>query len=265
MSHPGRDGFRPDPPPGGWPRSSSNNRGPWVSAHAIAMDRRYRFSRHVYDVTRRYSLLGRDKLLDKVVTGPATATLEVGCGTARNLVKLASRREPGRLYGLDASHEMLATAERSVRLVSKGHSGGEGIVLRQGLAEDLDARRMFGRADRFDTILFSYCLSMVPSWSDALRAAMANLRPGGVILIVDFWDQQDLPALFAAGLRRWLARWHAGYRPELHDALIGLGRSGRAEVQIESVARRYAYLATVRPTGGDQVVASLTAAETPNR
>jgi hypothetical protein len=86
-----------------------------------------------------------------------------------------------------------------------------------------------------------------------------------VILIVDFWDQRELPPLFAAGLQRWLARWHAGYRPELHDALIGLGRSGRAEVRIESIARRYAYLATVRPTSNEQVVAALTAAETPNR
>ena len=66
------------------------------------MDRRYRFSRHLYDVTRRYSLLGRDKLLDQVVTDRSSATLEVGCGTARNLLQLASRPEPGRLYGLDA-------------------------------------------------------------------------------------------------------------------------------------------------------------------
>lgn len=250
MSHPGRDGFRPDPPPGGWPRSSSNNRGPWVSAHAVAMDRRYRFSRHFYDVTRRFSLLGRDKLLDKVVTGPSTATLEVGCGTARNLLELASRQEPGNLYGLDASHEMLATAERSIRRFTRREPRRPVIVLRQGLAEELDARRMFGCGDRFDTIFFSYCLSMVPAWPEALLAAMANLKPGGVILIVDFWDQQDLPALFAAGMRRCLTRWHPGYRPELHDALIGLGRSGRAEVQIESVARRYAYLATVRPMAG---------------
>jgi S-adenosylmethionine-diacylgycerolhomoserine-N-methlytransferase len=210
------------------------------------MDRRYRFSRHFYDVTQRFSLLGRDKLLDKVVTGPATATLEVGCGTARNLVKLASRREPGRLYGLDASHEMLATAERSVRRIAGDRPGGEGIVLRQGLAEDLDARRMFGCANRFDTIFFSYCLSMVPAWSDALRAALVNLRPGGVILIVDFWDQKDLPGVFAAGLKRWLAMFHVHYRPEVHDAIVDLGKSGRGTVEFESVARRYAYIASIQ-------------------
>ena len=267
MSHPGRDGFRPDPPPGGWPRSSSNNRGPLIAAHAVAMDRRYRFSRHFYDVTRRYSLLGRDKLLDKVVTSPATATLEVGCGTARNLLELAARSEPGRLYGLDASHAMLVTAERSIRRTLGHRPGGKGIVLRQGLAEDLDARRMFGCGDRFDTIFFSYSLSMTAAWPEALRAAFANLKPGGTLLIVDFWDQRDLPPLIAAGVKRCLALWRAGYRPDIHDALIGLGRSGRAEVRIESVARGYAYLATVRPTVGDErpSVAAITGSETPAR
>jgi hypothetical protein len=39
--------------------------------------------------------------------------------------------------------------------------------------------------------------------------------------------------------------FHVHYRPEVHDALAELGRSGRAEVSFESVARRYAYIATV--------------------
>ena len=68
------------------------------------MDSMYRFTRHIYDFTRRYYLLGRDRLLERVVTGPETATLEVGCGTARNLIKLGGRPFCGKLYGLDASH-----------------------------------------------------------------------------------------------------------------------------------------------------------------
>lgn len=191
------------------------------------MDRKYRYGRHVYDVTRRFTLLGCDKLLDRVITGPSTATLEVGCGTARNLLRLAARREPGRLYGLDASHAMLTTAERSIRRVAGREPGRAGVVLRQGLAEDLDARRMFGREERFDTIFFSYCLSMVPAWQQALRAAMANLSPGGVILIVDHWDQRDLPTAFSAGLRAWLFGRQAAEWPEVHQTLVGsAGRAG---------------------------------------
>jgi S-adenosylmethionine-diacylgycerolhomoserine-N-methlytransferase len=239
------------------PVSSSNNRGPVGPDHAAAMDRMYRLTRHVYDVTRRYYLLGRDRLLDRVVTARDSATLEVGCGTARNLIKLAQRPEPGLLYGLDASHEMLETAarsiERSLGLPSAPLPAGSGtdreaIVLRQGLAEQLDARRMFGREAPFDTIFFSYCLSMIPTWPGALEAAMANLRPGGHLLIVDFWDQGDLPAVFAAGLKRWLSLFHVHYRPEVHEALVQLGRSGRGDVHFESVARRYAYIASIRKT-----------------
>ena len=248
------------------PVSSSNNRRPGGVDHAAAMDRMYRMTRHVYDVTRRYYLLGRDRLLERVVTSRNTATLEVGCGTARNLIKLAQRPEPGQLYGLDASHEMLETAATSIektlgiaassgdsRLATSmagqtapGHAGREPIVLRQGLAEQLDAQRMFGRDEPFDTIFFSYCLSMIPTWPGAIDAAMANLRPGGHLLIVDFWDQKDLPGVFAAGLKRWLAMFHVHYRPEVHDAIVDLGTSGRGQVQFESVARRYAYIASIQ-------------------
>ena len=219
---------------------------PVAAGQALAMDRMYRLTRHVYDATRAYYLLGRDRMLSQVVTAPGTATLEVGCGTARNLIKLARRPEPGLLCGLDASQEMLNTAATSVARAGVPAAGHEPIRLRQGLAECLDRHGMFGREAPFDTIFFSYCLSMVPTWPGAIEAALANLRIGGQMLIVDFWDQGDLPRAFAAGLKAWLALFHVHYRPEVHDALVELGRSGRAEVRFESVARRYAYIATVR-------------------
>jgi len=213
---------------------------------AVAMDRMYRLTRHVYDVTRAYYLLGRDRMLAKVVTTPGTSTLEVGCGTARNLIKLARRPEPGLLCGLDASQEMLDTAAASIARAGVPAAGHERIRLRQGLAEQLDARAMFGRDEPFDTIFFSYCLSMVPTWPGAIEAALANLKTGGHLVIVDFWDQRDLPPVFAAGLKRWLAMFHVHYRPEVHDALAALGTTGRADVTFESVAKRYAYIASLR-------------------
>jgi S-adenosylmethionine-diacylgycerolhomoserine-N-methlytransferase len=231
---------------GSRPPVSSSNRHREAAGQAAAMDRMYRVTRHVYDATRRYYLLGRDRMLAKVVTGAGTATLEVGCGTARNLVKLARRPHPGMLYGLDASHEMLETAARSIARSRVPAAGLPPIVLRQGLAEQLDAQRMFGRSEPFDTIFFSYCLSMIPTWPGALEAALANLRTGGTLLIVDFWDQKDLPTPFAAMLKRWLAIFHVHYRPEVHRALADLGGSGRADVRFETVARRYAYIATIR-------------------
>jgi S-adenosylmethionine-diacylgycerolhomoserine-N-methlytransferase len=213
---------------------------------AVAMDRMYRVTRHIYDVTRAYYLLGRDRMLAKVVTNPSTATLEVGCGTARNLIKLARRAEPGLLCGLDASQEMLDTAAASIARAGVPAAGHERIRLRQGLAECLDAKTMFGRDEPFDTIFFSYCLSMVPTWPGAIEAAMANLKTGGHLVIVDFWDQKDLPEVFAAGLKKWLSLFHVHYRPEVHDALAALGTAGRADVTFESVKKRYAYIASLK-------------------
>jgi S-adenosylmethionine-diacylgycerolhomoserine-N-methlytransferase len=170
----------------------------------------------------------------------------VGCGTARNLIKLARRPDPGLLCGLDASQEMLDTAAASIARAGVPAAGHERIRLRQGLAERLDAKTMFGRDEPFDTIFFSYCLSMVPTWPGAIEAAMANLKTGGHLVIVDFWDQKDLPGVFAAGLKKWLSLFHVHYRPEVHNALAALGTSGRADVTFESVKKRYAYIASLK-------------------
>ena len=94
------------------PRSSSNNPGRSTADQAVAMDRMYRVTRHIYDVTRAYYLLGRDRMLAMVDTNPGTATLEVGCGTARNLIKLARRPDPGLLdrksTRLNSSHSSVS-------------------------------------------------------------------------------------------------------------------------------------------------------------
>jgi S-adenosylmethionine-diacylgycerolhomoserine-N-methlytransferase len=73
---------------------SAGEPGRAAGGQAAAMDRMYRFTRHVYDLTRRYYLLGRDRLLAQVPTSADTATLEVGCGTARNIIALARRPAP---------------------------------------------------------------------------------------------------------------------------------------------------------------------------
>ena len=115
-------------PAPGQPISSNPVRtGP--SEQAAAMDRMYRLTRHIYDLTRAYYLLGRDRMLARVATGPNTATVEVGCGTARNLIKLARRPAPGLLYGLDASHEMLETAAASITRAGVEASSVDAVIM----------------------------------------------------------------------------------------------------------------------------------------
>src|SRR5258705_12381745 len=67
------------------------NMGDWESraAHSVLMDKAYRRQRHFYDLTRKYYLLGRDRLLRQLNAKPGERVIEIGCGTARNLIRIA--------------------------------------------------------------------------------------------------------------------------------------------------------------------------------
>ncbi len=80
--------------------------------HAEKMDRIYKLQRHFYDLTRKFYLLGRDRLIEMMALKPGMNVLEIGCGTARNLIALAKKHPQIQFYGLDASREMLETAQK---------------------------------------------------------------------------------------------------------------------------------------------------------
>jgi S-adenosylmethionine-diacylgycerolhomoserine-N-methlytransferase len=208
-----------------------------AGGHAAMMDRMYRMQRHFYDVSRKYYLFGRDRLIARMPVGPGHHVLEVGCGTARNLICLARRHPEATFYGLDASDAMLATAGKKLA----GRGLRQQIQLRQGLAEELDPQAMFGRA-HFDAIFFSYSLSMIPTWQPALDVALQSLKPGGQLWIVDFWDQAELPGWFRQGLVRWLKLFHVEHRPELIGYLQTLPVKTGCTFTLESIGRGYAFL-----------------------
>ena len=206
------------------------------------MNAMYRWTRYVYDLTRKYYLLGRDRLLREMELRPGDRVLEIGCGTARNLIRLARQRPGIQCYGLDVSTEMLATAEAKVK-----RRGLESrIVLRHCFAEQLDHRATFGLEEPFDAAFFSYSLSMIPTWPQAIDAALANIKRGAALHVVDFWDQGGWPRWFRWLLKRWLDLFHVHYRPELLDYLRQLDDQGLGTLTLHSVAGRYAYLATFR-------------------
>lgn len=204
-----------------------------------AMDRMYRYQRHFYDLTRKYYLLGRDRMIAEMNVRPDEKVLEVGCGTGRNLIVLAEKHANARFYGLDASAEMLKTAQTKVdqkNLTDK-------IVLRRELAEDLNFRKTFELDQPFDTIFFSYSISMIPTWKAAIQAALDNVKDNRSIYIVDFWDQNDLPGWFRTILKSWLKQFHVQFWSDLMPHLESLEQQGLGKLRVCSIARRYAFLA----------------------
>ena len=209
--------------------------------HGRLMDRVYRRQRHFYDLTRRYYLLGRDRLIENLAPPPGETALEVGCGTGRNLVCAARRHPQAEFFGVDISHEMLATARRAAARAGMG----DRIRLASGDATRFHPYAVFGFS-RFDRIFMSYTLSMIPDWQAALAQAACNLAPGGSLHIVDFGQQERLPRWFRALLQGWLARFHVTPRRDLDAALRVLAEKLNADLEFRSLYRGYAWYAVLR-------------------
>jgi S-adenosylmethionine-diacylgycerolhomoserine-N-methlytransferase len=131
------------------------------------LDRFYRWQAPFYDWTRPFFLAGRGRMLSALDVRPGHQVLDVGCGTGWSF---ALRH--GAIVGIEVSEPMRRRARE-----------------RGGVPVDA---RPYGTHDdyrgRFDRILFSYSLSMIPPYRDAIASARLDLRPGGQVGVVDFLD-----------------------------------------------------------------------------
>lgn len=214
---------------------------PEAESAAAHMDAIYRYQRYIYNASRKYYLLGRDRLLDELDVPAGGSILEIGCGTGRNLILAARRYPEARLYGLDISAMMLETAEES--LVRAGL--GERVRVAQADAASFDARALFGTA-MFDRVFISYALSMIPPWQQAIGEAMAAVAPGGSLHIVDFGQQAGLPTWFRSGLGAWLAKFSVAPRADLEAELRKVAEANGAMLRFAHLYRDYAQYAVLR-------------------
>lgn len=176
-----------------------------VEGHAARMDGVYRGQRHIYDLTRKYYLLGRDRLIDELAPQPGAHVLEIGCGTGRNLIA-AARFWPGaHFYGIDISEEMLKTARASIARAGLSQR----IRVAQGDATDFDPKILF-RIPSFDRIIQSYTLSMIPDWQARSARRCAICRP--VVRCISLISASKSKCRHGSA-RRCSAGWHAFTSP----------------------------------------------------
>ena len=204
--------------------------------HADLMDQTYRHQRMIYDLTRKYYLFGRDRLIADLAPKEGAHILEVACGTGRNL-HLAARKYPHcAFYGLDISSQMLRSAQAKLK---------DRAQLAQADACDFDGATLFQRP-RFDRVFVSYGISMIPDWKTALRMAAAHLKPGGELHVVDFSDQSGWPDWFEASLRRWLAKFHVSPRLNLKTTLHRIAAETGDTAEHRQLYRGYAQYGVLR-------------------
>jgi len=183
-----------------------------------------------------------------VQTGPATATLEVGCGTARNLVRLARRSEPGCSTGLDASHEMLETAAASIARTGErqARKGGRRSCSGRGWPNSSTPARCLAASGRSTPSSSRIASRWCPTWPVRSMPRSTTSGPAATLLIVDFWISgicRDGSRRASSGGCRY-STFTTG--PRCTTPWSRSAGSGRADVTFEPVARRYAYIATLR-------------------
>ena len=161
-----------------------------------------------YDAFRERLLHGRAELMKRLAPAPGATLVELGAGTGRNLDFLGDALE-----GLDRV-DLVDLCPALLELARARTRGRPNVRVIQG-----DAVRY--RPDGpVDCVYFSYSLTMIPDWEGALRNALAMLRPGGRLGVVDFYVSDSVPAPGLArhgALTRWFwPRWlgHDGVHPD---------------------------------------------------
>jgi S-adenosylmethionine-diacylgycerolhomoserine-N-methlytransferase len=213
-----------------------------ATAHAMdLMNRTYRHQRHAYDFTRKYFLLGRDRVIAELDARDGARVLEIGCGTGRNLIVAAQKYPGARCFGIDVSTEMLYSAVRAISCADLAAR----IRVAHADATRFDPESLFGTA-QFERIFISYSLSMIPRWECVIDAAMSLLAYDGELRIVDFGSQERLPAAFRWLLWRWLKAFHVAPRDDLEAILRARAAATGATMTFARPYRGYAQYAVLR-------------------
>ena len=205
------------------------------------MEAIYGFHRHIYDFTRKFYLFGRDRLIRRLDPPAGGTVLEVGCGTARNLIVAAKRYRNARFFGFDISEAMLDTARKSVAR----HGLSDRIKLAEGDAGAFDVQALFGAA-QVDRVFMSYTLSMIPPWQEAIELGAKALASGGTLHIIDFGQYERLPRLLKRLHFKSLNDFHVFPRRELPAVLRRIAEEQGLTLEFAPLYRGYAWSAVLR-------------------
>ncbi len=164
--------------------------------HAARMESFYAGQADAYDDFRRRLLQGRQELWNAIEVPQGGVWVDMGGGTGANLEYFGDRLDQlSKVYVVDLSRSLLQVAKR--RIAERGWEGAEAV--------EADATTFRPPEGAADVVTFSYSLTMIPDWFAAIENALAMLKPGGRIGVVDFYVSRKYPA---DGLRRhsWFTR-----------------------------------------------------------
>lgn len=162
------------------------------------LNSRYKKQAKRYDDFRNRLLHGREQLLDSIIPeGFSGRWLDVGGGTGWNIEYALPRvTKQASITLLDLCDPLLDIAKDRF---SKYSEYDIKIVKNDACTYSSEVK--------YDVISFSYSLTMMPNWFDAIENARSLLVPGGRIGVVDFFRprKNDL-SLKESKLNTWILR-----------------------------------------------------------
>lgn len=172
-------------------------------SHAARMESFYGGQAQAYDDFRKRLLQGREDLWAAIEEPKQAVWVDMGGGTGSNLEFLGDRiQKLKKAYVVDLSLSLLDVARG--RSEERGWSNVEAV--------EADATTFQPPEGPVDVVTFSYSLTMIPDWFAAIQNALAMLKPGGMIGVVDFYVSRKYPQ---DGLKRhrWFTRtfWPAWF------------------------------------------------------
>lgn len=155
--------------------------------HASRLDSFYDGQAGDYDSFRKRLLTGREELVDALSIPSGGNWIEMGGGTGAMIERLAMPendrlKDIGRVEIVDLCKPLLKVAQQ--RIDGNGWSNVHAV--------EADATT-YQPAQKADVVVFSYSLTMIPDWFAAIENAIAMLKPGGLLGVVDFYVSRKHP------------------------------------------------------------------------
>lgn len=189
------------------------------SDQAAMLDDFYGPQAHAYDRYRERLLPGRRAFMEALPLNAGSRVIDFGAGTARHWLYVEDKLPA--LAHLDL-------VDLCTPLLDIARARFAGVPQVRATIGDATIWRT---AEPADVIIFSFSLSMMPDWRAVLANALSQLKPGGVLGMVDFCTLPAQPPVPLRPLAPW-TRWfwprffaHDGVwlRPEVLPALLASG------------------------------------------
>ncbi len=146
-----------------------------TGSHAERLEAFYAPQAEYYDSFRERLLQGRKELIEALALPPGAYVVELGGGTGRNALYFGEKlSQLNAIEIVDLCPALLKQAQNNLKDYSNA------------LIIEADATT-YRPKQLVDCVYFSYALTMIPDWHQAMQNAVAMLKPGGTLGVVDFY------------------------------------------------------------------------------